>query len=62
MLLPPHAATLELKAEATDSSAGMLGIQSVSYSPDGSKIVSGASSGTLKVWDSGAKLPKSAIP
>ena len=38
-------------ASQTDSGAGISGIQSVSYSPDGSKIVSGASSGTLKVWD-----------
>ena len=34
-----------------DSSAGYEGIGSVAFSPDGSKIVSGASSGTIKVWD-----------
>ena len=48
------AATLDLVASHTDRSAGRGGIQSVAYSPDGSKIVSGASSGTLKVWDAGA--------
>ena len=45
------AATLSLVASQTDSSAGIGGIQSVTYSSDGSKIVSGAYSGTLKVWD-----------
>ena len=29
-------------------------IQSVAFSPDGTKIVSGSNDGTLKVWDSGA--------
>ena len=52
LLLPPTG-TLELKAETTDSSAGEYGIWSVAYSPDGAKIVSGASSGTMKVWDAG---------
>ena len=29
-------------------------IQSVAFSPDGSKIVSGSDDETIKVWDSGA--------
>ena len=29
-------------------------IQSVAFSPDGTKIVSGSRDGTIKVWDSGA--------
>ena len=32
-------------------------IQSVAFSPDGSKIVSGSDDKTIKVWDSGALLP-----
>ena len=32
-------------------------IQSVAFSPDGTKIVSGSNDGTLKVWDSGALQP-----
>ena len=29
-------------------------INSVAFSPDGTKIVSGSDDGTIKVWDSGA--------
>ena len=36
---------------STDAGSMVL---SVKYSPDGSKIVSGLDSGTIKVWDSGA--------
>ena len=61
-LLPyTDAATLSLVASQTDSSAGKYGIESVAYSPDGSKIVSGASSGTIKVWDAGV-LSTSLLP
>ena len=54
-VLRTDATTLSLVASQTDSSAGFSRIQSVGYSPDGSKIVSGAYSGTLKVWDSGER-------
>ena len=46
------ATTLSLVAFQKDRSANPHGIRSVAYSPDGSKVVSGASSGTIKVWDS----------
>ena len=32
-------------------------IQSVAFSPDGTKIVSGSLDKTIKVWDSGAPKP-----
>jgi len=32
-------------------------IRSVAFSPDGTKIVSGSSDGTISVWDSGAPEP-----
>ena len=32
-------------------------INSVTFSPDGTKIVSGSHDRTIKVWDSGALLP-----
>jgi WD40 repeat protein len=31
-------------------------INSVAFSPDGTKIVSGSADNTIKVWDSGAPL------
>ena len=34
-------------------------ISSVAFSPDGKTIVSGSYDQTIKVWDSGAKLPRS---
>ena len=45
-------ATLELKTEKANAHSD--GIYSVDFSPDGSKIVSGSSDETIKVWDSGA--------
>ena len=35
---------------------------SVAFSPDGTKIVSGSSDQTIKVWDSGALLPSNHFP
>ena len=35
---------------------------SVQFSPDGSKIVSGGASGTIKVWDAGELLGGSQLP
>jgi WD40 repeat protein len=32
-------------------------INSVAFSPDGTKIVSGSDDGTIKVWDSGEPEP-----
>ena len=50
--MPSHPGTLELKSEKSD--ADPYGIMSVQFSPDGTKIVSGGQSGTIKVWDAGA--------
>ena len=44
--------TLELKSEKTNAHSRY--INSVAFSPDGSKIVSGSNDKTIKVWDSGA--------
>ena len=49
------AVTLDLKAEK--SGADPYGINSVQFSPDGTKIVSGGRSGTIKVWDAGVLEP-----
>ena len=46
------AATLELLSEKTN--AHSREINSVAFSPDGTKIVSGSDDRTIKVWDSGA--------
>ena len=46
------AGKLEMLSEKTD--AHSMGINSVAFSPDGTKIVSGSADGTIKVWDSGA--------
>jgi WD40 repeat protein len=46
---------LELLSEKTDAHSS--GVTSIAFSPDGTKIVSGSSNKTIKVWDSGALLP-----
>ena len=43
---------LDLKTEKTNAHSG--DIDSVAFSPDGTKIVSGSRDKTIKVWDSGA--------
>ncbi len=53
------AVKLELLSEKTNAHSG--DINSVAFSPDGTKIVSGSDDKTIKVWESGApestKLP-----
>ena len=44
-----------LLSEKTEAHSGT--IWSVAFSPDGTKIVSGSSDQTIKVWDSGAPEP-----
>ena len=46
---------LELLSEKTEAHSDC--INSVAFSPDGSKIVSGSVDQTIKVWDSGALQP-----
>ena len=46
---------MELLSEKTD--AHSQPIQSVVFSPDGTKIVSGSADKTIKVWDFGALEP-----
>ena len=46
-------ATLDLKAEKSD--ADPEAIMSAQFSPDGTKVVSGGASGTIKVWDAGER-------
>ena len=48
---PLPTGSLELKAEK--QSAHSLGITSVTFSNDGTKIVSGSYDQTIKVWDAG---------
>jgi WD40 repeat protein len=47
--LPCLADTLELLSEKTNAHSDI--IRSVSFSPDGTKIVSGSYDKTIKVWD-----------
>ena len=42
-------------SENTNANSG--DINSVAFSPDGTKIVSGSDDRTIKVWDSGAPEP-----
>ena len=44
-----------LLSEKTNAHSG--GINSVTFSPDGTKIVSACDGGTIKVWDFGAQEP-----
>ena len=46
---------MELMSEKTNAHSDT--IWSVAFSPDGSKIVSGSSDQTIKVWDFGALEP-----
>ena len=50
-IFAPSTATLELKTSKENADPSVIG--SVQFSPDGSKIVSGGFSGTIKVWDAG---------
>ena len=45
---------LEMLSEKTKAHSGE--VNSVAFSPDGTKIVSGSADNTIKVWDSGAPL------
>ena len=49
------AGTLEPLSEKTNAHSNW--ITSVAFSPDGTKIVSGAYDKTIKVWESGAPEP-----
>jgi WD40 repeat protein len=51
-LLACLAGKLELLSKKTNAHSG--DINSVAFSPDGTKIVSGSDDRTIKVWDSGA--------
>ena len=46
---------MELLSEKTNAHSG--DINSVAFSPDGTKIVSGSDDQTIKVWDFGALEP-----
>ena len=46
---------MELLSEKTNAHSRC--INSVAFSPDGTKIVSGSMDGTTKVWDFGAQQP-----
>ena len=46
---------MELLSEKTNAHSG--DINSVAFSPDGTKIVSGSDDQTIKVWDFGAPEP-----
>ena len=46
---------MELLSEKTEAHSNC--INSVTFSHDGTKIVSGSADGTIKVWDFGAQEP-----
>ena len=50
-----------IKCVAEKTNAHSDTIQSVAFSPDGTKIVSGSHDGTIKVWDSGAPEPSNRL-
>ena len=51
---------MELLSEKTEAHSDC--INSVAFSPDGTKIVSGSDDQTIKVWDFGAQSPQIAPP
>ena len=51
----PGTVTMELLSEKKNAHSGC--INSVAFSPDGTKIVSGSDDETIKVWDFGAPEP-----
>ena len=53
------AVKLEMLSEKTNAHSDW--VKSVAFSPDGTKIVSGSRDTTIKVWDSGARLPSNRI-
>ena len=50
---------MELLSEKTNAHSGC--INSVAFSPDGTKIVSGSDDRTIKVWDFGAPEPSNRL-
>ena len=53
---PFFAGDLDADPVAMPSAHGGYSVRSVSFSPDGTKIVSGGNDGTIKVWDAGGPL------